>query len=374
MENLFKNFSKAALLLLFVIFAASCKKEKEKEPQPTSIMPARFSIDLPESISSDSLQSLNRISSNHQLEGDDIYKHLRVFIHVGEFAAEIMNNIITTLSQVTGAGTISETGGDGRLKFYKVVTNWVDNSGVVTWEFKLDGFDIDPISGDSSQAVQVYWNRNPIRGTAILNPYNMNRNEENPVDLKFRIEYSEDQTNNTNNYEKQMIVSLTNIDSTDQNWMKNFKMFVGKTGDVLYLWGNSHHPYITIIDTNYVGGKNWAFVAHGNDVLDIGVASVALPPSNTLAADWTLTDWLTNYSIDTVLTQEIFALGITDTAAIDAFLKDSVAPGYFVGPTGWVSSGTTVPPNTGFTNTFIDLSGLMPYVPNEIANLTINWQ
>jgi len=36
MENLFKNFSKAALLLLFVIFAASCKKEKEKEPQPTA--------------------------------------------------------------------------------------------------------------------------------------------------------------------------------------------------------------------------------------------------------------------------------------------------------------------------------------------------
>jgi len=169
MKKTIKQFGAAALLLTFfmaLVFISSCKKEKEKEPQPTSVMPARFSIDIPESISSDSLQSLNRVSSNHQLEGDDIYKHLRVFIHIGEFAAEIMNDIITTLSQVTGAVTFQDTGGDGRPKFYKVVENWVDNSGV-TWEFKLDGFDIDPISGDSSQAVQVYWNRNPIRGAAI---------------------------------------------------------------------------------------------------------------------------------------------------------------------------------------------------------------
>ncbi|MCH8318694.1 MAG: hypothetical protein IIA88_09415, partial [Bacteroidetes bacterium] len=301
MENLFKNFSKAALLLLFVIFAASCKKEKEKEPQPTpgNIMPAKMSVNVPNSISS-STPGTGRLSGSHcppkgdSIQGCEIYEQLRLFIEIGNNSGKIVEFLMTAIRQnnINKAMTFQLTGDDGRTKDYEVVANPVDNTGK-TWEFKLE------VEDSVNTALQLWWNINPVEGLVILNLYHIDR-VDNPdaVNMMYQIEYSEDKV--ITGYDARMIVTITGITEPNPNsWsVDNFRMGVGINGKIVDVWGNSNHPNAFLIDSTTIPrGRNYAFVARGDTALDIGVAELAIVPST----EPTNTTILTDFAIYNVL-------------------------------------------------------------------------
>ena len=92
--------------------------------------------------------------------------------------------------------------------------------------------------------MQIFWNRKPISGVAILKPYNIDRtNDENIQDAVFRVEYSEA---GEKGYDAHMLVAASGLhvaDPLDNVYCANaLKMFVGKSGDMIDVFGNSNHP------------------------------------------------------------------------------------------------------------------------------------
>lgn len=378
MKNLFKNFSKAAVLLVILIFAASCNKEKEKEPQPTSgnVMPSKMSINVPNSISS-STKGTGRLNSAHcapsdTIKGCEIYELLRVFIEIGNNSGKIVDFLMTAISQnnINKAMTFQLTGDkDGRTKDYVVVENPVDSTNK-TWEFKLE------VKDSTNIALQVWWNRNPVEGLVILNLYHIDR-VDNPdvINLMYQIEYSENKA--ITGYDGRMIVTLTGFpsDPVDKWFVNNFKMGVGINGSIVDVWGNSNHPNAVFIDTIKAPGRNYAFVAHGDTARDIGVAELAIVPSTVTTNDTILT----GFALYDVLFEELETVWgpftSTDSANVAGFLQEAKAPGYFMDTRGFVSAGNCPTPcDPGFTTSFIDLSGLTPFIPNDVANQTISWR
>jgi hypothetical protein len=148
------------------------------------------------------------------------------------------------------------------------------------WEFQLTITDADSEGNDDGgKALQVFWNRHPMKGIAILKPYNIDRlNSADMGDAMFRIDYNEDDLF----YDATMMVYAAGLPmpSPLENpfALKSLKMFAGKKGDIIDVYGNSDHPNAILISGT--PGFNWAFVAAGNDVKDLGVAEVGLPPSN----------------------------------------------------------------------------------------------
>ena len=156
----------------------SCKKDNVETPQQkTGILPSNFKVDIPSSLSGDDyLKSTN----GDTLQGDDIYEHTRTFIWIGENAADIVNEIITVISvnelnEPMSFNFVSDD--DGRVK-HVVITENPSFEGSV-FEFQMTITDEGPASADiGSTALQIFWNRNPIKGTAIINPYNLDRTTE----------------------------------------------------------------------------------------------------------------------------------------------------------------------------------------------------
>ena len=64
-----------------------------------------------------------------------------------------------------------------------------------------------------------------------------------------------------------MVVSITNIQDEDEGFLDNMKMFVGKNGDLIDVYGNSNHPELTILDPDFQGGRSYAFVARGDQAV-----------------------------------------------------------------------------------------------------------
>ena len=52
----------------------------------------------------------------------------------------------------------------------------------------------------------------------------------------------------------------------------------------------------------------------------------------------------------------------------NGLLDEAKSPAYF-NQSGWISAGDDIP--TGFSSEFIDLNGLVPFIPNKIKQLTI---
>lgn len=142
------------------------------------------------------------------------------------------------------------------------------------YEYKMVIKDVNDQSVSSS-GLEMYWNE-ANWGVSIFSFYNLNRNEIKSKDARFRIDYSE----NSPTYDKTMGGSIVGIDTAGVGInVDNLKMFVGKKGDILDVYGNANLPKAKIIDTtSNVDGYNWAFVARSNDKLNISVAQVALPP------------------------------------------------------------------------------------------------
>lgn len=350
------------LLILIISIVIGCKKDnKEDTPTQTTenIVPTSIYIDIPTALNS--VQKSNS-SKGDTLSGNDIYRNLRTFINVGETSAKTINEImlVIRLNNINRPMSFTFTSkDDGRVKKVDVIENGDFNG--TKFKYKMLIADID-----GSKALELFWNVKPVSAIAIMQLYNINRKiDQRYKDVLYKIDYNEELTT----YEKQMVISLTKLPKFDKGSIDNMKMFVGKKGTTLDIYGNSNHPYLTLVDTNFTGGRNYAFVAHANDALNIGVAILCMPPSATATNNNILTD----YSIEKVLTDEIRAVYPNVTQQmLNSYLKNTKAPGYFTNG-GFVSCGTNIPNIQGFTTDFLNLTGLNPYIPNDIKNLTISF-
>lgn len=362
-------FSIMILLAVFFAFTA-CQKEEGPQLQNDDILPANFKVDIPGALSYQ--PSTLKSATVDTLKGNLVYGHLGTFIYVGESAADIVQEIIHSIRiyKINRPMTFSfESDDDGRVKNAEVVAG-VSFDGV-NWEFELTITDAESEGNvDGGKAVQIFWNRSPMKGIAVLKPYNIDRDEnrKNP-DAMYRIDYSEA---GEHGYEAEMLVyisDLTVADPLDDPFsMSSLKMFVGKKGDVVDVYGNSDHPNAILIAGN--AGFDWAFVATGDETTDLGVAEVGLPPTNLDQPSRNIL--LGYYSIKKVLTREIYSVWPDiDEASVEAFLYNASAPGYFDN-TGFVSGGTA--PGTGYERLVPRLKYLSPYNPKEITNLNIQFK
>ncbi len=364
-----------ALAIIFsAIFVQSCKKDKEQSPDSTeSILPKSFKVDVPEAISSANSQKSMLATNGDTLQGNDIYQNLRTFINVGETASDIVNSIMTTISvyNINHAMTLSyQSNEDGRVKNLDVVESASFDG--QNWQYQMTIVDANSATNnDGGVALQIFWNVNPVKGIAIIKPYNLNRTESiNYPDAIYRIDYSEA---GELGYDKHMIVEITGIPledpSVDPYSISKLKMFAGKTGDIVDVYGNSVHPNATFIDTTEKG-FDWAFVASANQSLDIGVAEVGLPDDDLSSTD--RNTLLVTNSIKNVFTNQInIAYPNIDTLSINNYLYNTEAPGYF-NSNGFVQGGTA--PNTDYTTLANNITNLTPYNPVDIKNLTISFK
>jgi hypothetical protein len=262
-----------------------------------------------------------------------------------------------------------ESDEDGRTKNLVVTEN--PSFEGENWDFMLTITDaMSESEPDGGKGLQIFWNRYPIKGIAIIKPFNTNRDEDQEFEEGiFRIDYSE---GGEHGYENHMIVSIANLETAspleDPFSINALKMFAGKEGDIIDVYGNSNHPNAKFFTEDV--GFNWAFVASGSESKDIGVAEVGLPPSNLDEPNKkTLLDY---YSIKNVFTREIYELWPTiNQHNVDAYLHNTGAPGYFADH-GFVSGGES--PGEEYNDLEFRLSLLSPYNPKEISNLTINFK
>lgn len=356
------------IFLVMLVFS-SCKKDNFS----SSSIPTTFKVDIPSSISSLDNSKSTKIG---QVQGDDIYNNLRFFIAVGEGAGDIVQNIMRAIAEydLNKAMTFSyDSDEDGRTKNVVIEEN-VEFEGE-TWMFSLTTTDVESVGDDmGGKALQVFWNTNPVKGIAIIYPYNVNR-ADSAKDWNhgmFRIDYSEA---GEYGYEQSMIVSISNLPTDNQDIfaMSSMKMFAGRNGDVVDLYGNSGHPKAYFFNSGK--GFDWAFVASANQTSNLATAQVGLPP---YTLDENSRDVLLNdYSIHAVFTQLIsdwyFAENQTeiDSLTLAAYLGNAQAPGFF-NQNGFVGAGTA--PTTDFNPLVQNINALSPYNPKYIADLSVQFK
>ncbi|MEQ9467645.1 MAG: hypothetical protein RLN88_09545 [Ekhidna sp.] len=352
-----------ALLSLSLFIACG---DDEEEARINVEVPDQFSVDIPSSISSNTGSLNGRTTGDDDgiIEGNEIYESLRYFIHLGEESAEVVE-LTLQIGAVLGANNITsftfEGDDDGRTKRIDL-TDEVTRGGV-SYEFEMTMVDTE----NEDMALQVLWNTNPVSGVAILKPYNLDRTDQEVVESAIlRIDYTEDHAT----YEAAMTVSISGVEAIDNGDIDNMKMFVGRNGDIVDVMGNSNHPNISIIDPDFEGGRNYAFVARGDESTDLGVANLWLPPSDVTTNDFTAGD---EYSVYAVLEAEIEAVadGFLTEQEIADILAEAYSPAYF-NDQGFITSGEDNKPMS-FSDTFVDLSGMVPFVPNDVKNLTIDF-
>ena len=374
MKNLVnKSIKPLVVAFIMAVTFMACETNPVAEPQ-ADLLPAEFGIDIPNSISNQGAIS-GRIAgrvTEDVLQGNDIYQHMELFIHVGESAADIVGNIINGIRKhhIDRIITLSyESDDDGRVKNLVVVES-PEYEGVV-YEYGLTITDAASEGNeDGGYAMQVFWNRSPIKGVALLKPFNIDRlHDADAGEAVFKVEYDSD---SNLGYDAHMIVSIANLTledpNVDQYSMRTLKMFVGKTGNVVDVYGNSNHPNAKFFTEDT--GFNWAFVAAGYDNKDLGIAEVGLPPSNL---DETSRDAiLGTYSIKNVFTEQIYtAFPNINQDLVDLYLMHTDAPGYFTDE-GFIAGGT--PPSGLWSELELRIEDLTPYNPSEISNLQIDFQ
>lgn len=360
------------MVLLGTVIFQSCTKDDELSPEmQSSILPSTFKVDIPSSLSSNATVSYKN-SEIDTLQGNDIYQHLRTFIAVGEGAADIVGGIIFTIAiyDINQPMSFSFTSDeDGRIKNVVVEENATYEG--VDYEFVLTMVDAaSEFSVDGGKALQIFWNRNPINGVAILKPFNINRTEnQNAPNAIFRIDYSEKEMYG---YEKHMIVYITGLPMPEplENpyAVKTLKMFVGRNGDVVDVYGNTEHPNALFF--NGETGFDWAFVASGSDSRDIAVAEVGLPGNELDSDDREVL--LEDNSIRNVFTAQILEVWPTiDPEVLDAYLYNTNPPGYF-NEFGFVQGGEA--PSVEYQLHEERINQMTPYNPLTIHEMVISFQ
>ncbi|MBN1339815.1 MAG: hypothetical protein JXA03_10860 [Bacteroidales bacterium] len=356
-----------ALFLIPMFFQACQKDETVPVNQESSILPETFSVEIPASISS---PSMYKSTTGDTLQGNDIYAHLRNFIHIGEDAAGITGKIIQMISKynLSQPMSFSFTGDDdGRTKSVVIIEN-SEYEGH-TWQYQMTVTD----AGDGSlpsfgpTAMQIFWDKNPVKGIAIISPYNIDRTTHiSFMETMYRVDYS---GAGEGGYEQQMTVYISGLPlegPLDNPFsVSNLKMFAGEKGGTVSVYGNSEHPNAKFF-TNAVG-FDWAFAAAGEQQADIGVAEVGLP-SNTLNASDRYTLLVEN-SIRNVFTEQIYTLWPwIDSLSVQSYLYNSEAPGFF-GTQGFIQGGN--PPDERYDKLISIIEGLVPYNPLSVHEMAL---
>lgn len=376
-----RNLILGTLTFIAVVFFTSCEDNNIEPQNDYGILPERFSIDIPTSLSNES--SLKSAETD-TLSGNEIYMHLTNFIAVGEAGAELVEDIIwgITIHHIDQIKTLTFVSDeDNRVKNLVVYEN-AEYAGRV-WEYQLTLTDADSEGNeDNGIGMQIFWNKSPIAGIAILKPYNINRNDVEAGQAMFSIEYSEE---GTDKYEKYMVIEISDLPmpSTEDDMfaVNTLKMFVGKDGDRIDVYGNSNHPntQFNSYDMESIG-YNWAFVASGYQSNDLGVAEVGLPFSS---ADITSRESiLVNNSIHTVINREMTNFIVAENPQlvgfeelIEAYLKpylsNAEAPGYF-NSMGFVQAGTA--PDNSYSELETSITTLVPYNPKDISELQVEFK
>lgn len=360
----------AFFAMLFALILSSCETN-DTLPNDDNILPEKFSVAIPDAISNsdDGKKSYSEIDT---LNGDEIYGHLRFFISVGESGAEIVEDIIHGIGiyNINRPMSLTFSGDeDGRDKNL-VVTEDSYYEGV-NWEFQLNITDAESeMEEDGGMGMQIFWNPYPRKGIAILKPSNIDKTTEAQwSDAVFQVEYSEA---GEKGYDAHMLVAVSGLPLShplvDPYSMSGMKMFVGKKGDIVDVYGNSDHPNAIFFTEET--GFSWSYVASGNDADNIACAEVGLPPSNLDETSRTVL--LEEYSIKNVFTNQIYNLWpFIDQESIDAYLYNTEAPGFFDAG-GFIQGGTA--PGEEYDELVIRLSDLSPYNPDEISDLDIQFK
>lgn len=357
------------LLAVCVIAVSSCKRSQGKE----DTLPNSFVIDIPESLSNSALDAVTGNRSSDNLDGEELYELLRVFVRVGEDAAETINEIINGIrdNNIDRAMNTNFDGGDGRQKNLTVTEN-VDYNGT-TWGLKAVISDVE----SGNVAMQVFWTPGTMEGIAILKPYELDRNDHvDHPDAMYMLEYTE----TTADYDKQMIVSIT-VDEPEEDWgIDALKLFVGKTGDIIEVRGNSNHPGVSLVNQNITTDRNWAFVGRCDEAKTISVAKVGIPASTETTNTHAM---LEANSIANIIEGEFWAMYDTtawsqlhiDSAQtiVNNYVAAAQQPAYFSDADGFINAGPANQP-TDFSDDFVDLSALNPYIPANIKALAISFQ
>ena len=360
-------------LILSVVFALAiaftgCKKDTNLTK--ADIIPQNFKVDIPNSLTNTAVKS----AKDGILNGNDIYGHLTNFIAVGDGAADIVQGIMRAIRQYDLDQAMSfsyQSDEDGRTKNVVIIENSEFEG--TTWEYQLTMTDADSETNtDGGKAMQIFWNNSPVKGISILKPYNINKEDQNDwsgENSMYRIDYSEVDAI----YDATMKVYISGLVLPDPTIgdnkfaMETMKMFVGKKGDIIDVFGNSNHPNANFFDENTVG-FNWAFAAAGDESNDRAVAEVGLPPSNLDETSRTVL--LGDFSIYNVFHDELIELGYQE-ADIQDYLVNTQAPGYF-NNAGFVAAGQA--PSDAYANAEASMSNLTPYNPVLISNLSIQFK
>lgn len=358
----------ALAISFLMLFAFSSCEEDENNNEQQNILPAKFKVDIPESLSTSENQ---KTSYEDEPSGDEIYQHLRNFIAVGEESAKIVEEIMIAIGTygLDQEMDIIYDGDDGREKHLVVVTDVTFEQ--KSFEYQLTVTDLESEGGeDGGKAMQVFWNNNPVDGVAILYPYNIDRmNDAELQYAMYRIDYSE---TGDSGYEEEMTVYISNYPmlspDVDPYSMNNLKMFAGKDGDNIDVYGNSNHPNAQFF--NEETGFNWAFSASSNEITNFAVAEVGLPPNTLDAADRAIL--LDTFSIKNVFTDQIYdEYPNADSATVARYLANTTPPGFF-NTNGFVVGGEA--PTGAYDNLLLRIEELTPFNPSMINELTISFK
>ena len=358
-----KNIKVITLIItLSTIVFSGCGKKESGDSLPDNItigISDAISFPVPGS-------NKSAYSGVDPLTGEEIYMHLRNFIYLGELSADLVQDMMISLKKhnINYSITFSyESSYDGKNKDVVVKENVSIND--TTWDFCLTVSD-----EELGTALQLFWNINPLEVIAILQPGAFDFSTTRNPNSMIKIEYSE----NDPDYDKTMIVSITRIDSTSRQYMSNLKFFAGKNGDIISLYGNSIHPHMALLNENHNNGRCFCFQARNNVPKDIAIARIALP--TILQTD--MSNIWVDYSVYKVLTEEIDIVYANVDQSIltqikDVFLAKAIGPAYFTGEQGFVSNANNVPDDEGFTQDFMNMTGLTPWAPSEINQMTITF-
>ncbi len=367
-----RNKLTSIILGSLVLIAVGCaKNEEDKVIQ--SDLPETFRIDVPSAISQTSTQ---KNVSTEVFSGNEAYRHLNNFIYVGDASAEIVEDIIKAiriygLSKPMSFSFMSDA--DRQTKNVVVLDNSSYESSIWQHQFTITDAASES-NADGGIGLQVFWNTNPTMGIALLRPHYWDKSDTSNLDSTlFRIDYSEA---GDSIYDATMVVSIYkwDLNLNDRFHMDNMKMFVGKAGDRIDVFGNSNHPDAWLF-LQEPKGFNWAFVASGSASKNIGVAEVGLPLSNLDESRREVL--LGTYSLQNVFTSQIREYYYQtykvypDAAAVANYLTNTEAPGFF-NSSGFVQGGTA--PTNEYDALVSNIQGLVPYNPYYISNLTLEFK
>ena len=367
---------KKYLLLLTLgglLFSCEIPDEEEIIDSTTGIMPSEFKIDIPDALNDELASSFrtNQKASSDTIQALELYKLVRAYVEIGENSAEVVEKIMISLNTAVGVGVTSFTytsKDDDRTKTITINQDVFKEGTIWAYEAVIK-------DQNGSKALQVFWNNTPLKGIAILSPYNIDRTNPNNTgspDALYRIDYNTSPANSM--YEATMDIQIAGlvVTSADSNAVDNFKMAVGRksNGDV-EVRGNSNHPLLKFDKGSSVHGMNYVFAGRGNQSADRAAVQIALPASSIT----TTTNLFDTYSIYNTYKTAILSQSKATPATVDAYLTahlgNAKAPAYFRS-TQFIGDGVDERPSD-YSADFADLSSLTPFAPNTIATLILDF-